>query len=71
MTPYPNISGKSNIQAYEIGEDYIYVLFSNGQRYSYTDNSAGSQVVSEMKELALAGSGLASFINSNAKYSYE
>lgn len=70
MQPYQNNSGKSNIDAYEIGEDFIKVSFSNGTTYTYTYDSAGQEVVDQMKELAASGSGLNGFINKYAKGFY-
>lgn len=71
MPVYNNISGTSNISAYNIGDDYIAVMFNNGQTYKYTYDSAGEDNVEEMKSLAESGSGLNSFILTNVKDDYE
>lgn len=71
MAVYGNISGNSNIAGYNIGEDYISVMFNNGSVYNYTYESAGQENVDQMKLLAQTGSGLGSFIHNNAKDLYE
>jgi len=70
MQPYFNSTGKSNIDAYEIGDDFIKVSFSNGVTYTYDYDSTGEEMVDEMKRLAESGSGLNGFINQYAKESY-
>lgn len=62
MPLYSNISGNSNITAYNIGDEFIQVMFANGQVYNYTYYSAGEDNVEEMKRLAESGSGLNGFI---------
>ncbi|MEO6456173.1 MAG: hypothetical protein ABIN97_19005 [Ginsengibacter sp.] len=65
MIPYISTSGKkTGATAYEIGEDFIVVEFYK-TNYLYTYSSAGSYNVDTMKELALASSGLSSFISRN------
>ena len=70
MQPYFNSTGKSNIDAYEIGDDFIKVSFANGVTYTYDYDSTGEEMVDEMKRLAESGSGLNGFINQYAKESY-
>jgi len=65
MALYENISGNSNITGYNIGEDFISVMFNNGSVYDYTYESAGQENVDQMKILARSGSGLNSFIYNN------
>lgn len=63
MERYKNLSGKSGIYRYEIGNDYIRVQFSSGQTYKYSySGKAGSLHVEKMKSLARRGSGLNSYI---------
>ena len=71
MNLYTNISGQSNILGYDFGEESITVYFRKGQEYTYSYDSAGQEVVEEMKRLADEGIGLAGYIQQNAKYSYE
>ena len=62
MVRYENLSGKSSIDSYEEGEDFIRIEFNNGSIYLYTELSCGKEAISEMKELANKGSGLVSYI---------
>lgn len=71
MPVYSNLSGSSNISAYNIGDEFIAVMFNNGNTYTYTYDSAGEDNVEEMKTLAQSGSGLNSFILTNVKDDYE
>jgi len=68
MQTYANRGGDSNVQGFENGDDYIIVEFGGNGRfttYKYTYASAGQHAVEEMKDLALAGHGLNSYISSN------
>lgn len=71
MTPYNDISGRSGILGYDMGEDFITVYFKDGNTYTYTQVSAGFYEVEQMKQLAVQGEGLNAFINNMTKYSYE
>jgi len=70
MTPYQNSSGQSGIASYEIGDWHIDVKFKDGAIYRYTSKSVGQLNLNKMKNLAVSGSGLNSFINLNVKYNY-
>ncbi len=63
MEPYRNIAGSSGVKAYEIGDDYVTVEFSDGAVYRYTYASAGEENVERMKGLAQAGQGLNTFLS--------
>ena len=65
MQLYNDIDNDSNIQAFEIGNDYIIVQFFGGATYTYTYAGAGSQHIEEMKKLANAHDGLNAYINKN------
>ncbi|MBQ7933813.1 MAG: hypothetical protein IJ327_03370 [Lachnospiraceae bacterium] len=71
MQIYKNLSGNSSVRAFSIGLDYILVQFSTGTPYRYSYRSAGAEKVEQMKKLAVAGSGLGSYINKYARYDYE
>ena len=71
MQNYLNLGGKSGVEAFEIGTDFIKVIFTSGVIYSYTYRSAGINKVEEMKRLALNGCGLNSYIMKYAKFDYE
>lgn len=62
MHPYKNLGGNSNVQAYEIGPDYIAVQFGGGRCYMYNYEVTGKAAVEEMKTLALAGQGLGAML---------
>jgi hypothetical protein len=63
MKRYKNLSGESGVVAYEIDVGSITIKFSGGERYLYTDVSAGVANLAEMQRLARAGQGLCSFIS--------
>ena len=63
MQRYRNFSGTSGVRAFEIGSDWITLLYVTGKPYTYTYDTVGSENVEEMKRLALKGSHLNAFIN--------
>ncbi|MCF6777504.1 hypothetical protein L3V83_13120 [Thiotrichales bacterium 19X7-9] len=66
MTEYKNISGKSGIIEYEIGDKFIKLRFhNNDSTYLYTEAACGKTHINRMKELAIDGQGLNSYINKN------
>ena len=65
MKSYANLGGKSSVESYEYGPDYIAVRFKAGDTYTYSYDGAGKENVDHMKELADSGSGLNSFIRKN------
>lgn len=69
---YRNINGNSNVNSYEIGPDYIDVIF-NGTRkvYRYSYRKAGRIHVEKMKALAERGYGLNSYINLYCRELYD
>ena len=71
MQRYKNLSGESGVVAYEIGKRSITVRFMNGDRYVYTDQSAGADNIAEMQRLATLGSGLSTFISQVIRDRYE
>jgi hypothetical protein len=70
MKIYMNFSADSGVDAYEYGNDWIWVQFKDGAVYEYTRASAGEQVVEAMKRLALLGRDLHAFINEHARSLY-
>lgn len=71
MQRYRNLGGDSGVVVYEIDEDSIAVEFSDGSVYVYTYQNAGSNNIEQMKELAVAGRGLNSFINKHVRKKYD
>lgn len=70
MEHYKNLGGDSGVSAYEFGDDFIRVQFSDGSVYLYTDVSTGSYNIEEMKRLAQIGEGLNAFINTTVRKEY-
>lgn len=72
MEHYRNVNRNSNVSTYEIGQDYIAVKFYKTERiYRYSYTKAGRENVEYMKQLALAGHGLNSFIRRFANKLYD
>jgi hypothetical protein len=70
MERYANRNRDSGVSGYQTGSNYVWVEFSTGSVYEYTYSSAGVLNIENMKSLAIAGSGLNSFINSTVKKRY-
>ena len=70
MQNYKNLGRDSGVSRYQIDQQSIIVEFSTGAAYEYTYASAGSYNIERMKQLAVDGQGLNSFINSNVKKKY-
>ncbi|HRD69293.1 MAG TPA: hypothetical protein PK657_04045 [Legionella sp.] len=64
MDAYLNRSGVSGVIAYEIGTDFIKVKFQRSNCvYLYNYQVPGARHVEAMKEKAIDGNGLATYIN--------
>jgi len=70
MQRYRNLSGDSGIVAYDIDAGQIVVQFRNGERYLYTEDSAGAANIAAMQRLAQAGRGLSGFISQYVRDAY-
>ena len=75
MEIYKNLGGDSGVESYKIESSSITVKFLKPGKdgcntYEYTYDSAGSYNIEQMKELALRGEGLNSFINTTVKKQY-
>jgi hypothetical protein len=70
MQRYGNQSRESGVVAYDIDAGQIIVQFRNGDRYLYTEDSAGAANIARMQELAKAGRGLSSFIGQHVHDRY-
>jgi hypothetical protein len=66
-----NNSGTSGVEFYEIENNDIIVQFVDGRIYRYTYASAGKENIENMKQLAIAGVGLTTYINKYVKEKYE
>ena len=70
MQRYRDVDGDSGVTGYEVGPDFILVEFRHSHAYLYTYESAGAPNIEQMKKLAAAGDGLATFINTNVRELY-
>jgi hypothetical protein len=70
MERYSNLGRNSGIIGYKSAFDSITVFFEDGTAYLYDHRSAGIGNINHMKELALAGRGLNSFINKHVRKNY-
>jgi hypothetical protein len=71
MTPYGNKQGNSGVTAYETGDGYIKVRFTDSRIYTYTIATAGKTNINKMHTLARAGKGLSTYISQHVKDRYE
>jgi hypothetical protein len=70
MKRYRNISGNSGILAYEIAPGFIKIKFADGGVYVYDHRKPGKRHVEAMKKLAVAGKGLATYVNQFVRDNY-
>jgi hypothetical protein len=70
MIRYSNLSGDSGVFAFEISASAIIVEFMDHSQYLYNYATTGSTNVERMKQLAIDGSGLNSFINRTVRRDY-
>lgn len=70
MQVYRNLGGTSGAIGFEIGADYIIVEFRDRSAYLYNYSKPGQTAVEYMKQLALDGRGLNSYISTHVKTNY-
>jgi hypothetical protein len=70
MELYRNTGGNSGVHSFKISENSIIVNFNDGASYLYNNISAGENNIIIMKNLAIKGKGLNSFINIDVKKRY-
>jgi hypothetical protein len=71
MEKYLNKSGGSGVNAFEIGDDYINIIFiGSSSVYTYNFIKPGKRMVDVMKQLARTGSGLSTYISREVKENY-
>ena len=70
MPRYRNLGGNSGVLSYELGDDFIRVTFLDGEEYLYNYESAGRNLIEQMKRLARRGKGLNAFIMKNVYDDY-
>ena len=73
MFKYKNLSGKSNVEAFKIGDKSIIVKFKSGREryYLYTYSATGQDAVETMKKLALKGIGLGRMLATKPYHAHE
>ncbi len=64
---YKNLGGKSVVSTYKIKKDSVTIRFADHSVYIFSNQSAGRLNVDKMKELAVAGKGLGTFITTTLK----
>jgi hypothetical protein len=62
MLRYKNVDGKSKVARFHNAKDAVTIRYTDGSEYIYTNQSADPANIAKMKELALSGKGLDSFI---------
>ncbi|RQO55757.1 hypothetical protein DBR46_12235 [Pseudomonas sp. KBW05] len=72
MERYRNLTGDSNVVAYQLGAGTITVQFATGtyRNYVYDATAPGAAKVAELSRLAVAGRGLNSYIVGVVKKDY-
>jgi hypothetical protein len=70
MERYGNANGSSGVTHYEIGPDFIDVAFGNAGTYRYDHTMPGQLHVHRMKQLAIAGRGLSTYISAVVRNQY-
>lgn len=68
---YKNLGGNSGVVEFEINEDSIVITFVDGSRYLYSNKKPGREKVNRLKNLARAGKGLCTYINTDIRKNYE
>jgi hypothetical protein len=64
MQVYRNIKGDSGVTHFSIGGNYIAVKFKDKETiYVYSTDRIGKQHIDRMKDLALLGKGLSTYIS--------
>lgn len=70
MKRYKNANGQSKVVKYHIAKDAVTIRFADASVYIYTNQSTDPATIAKMKELALAGKGLGTYITSHVKDRY-
>jgi hypothetical protein len=71
MIHYANAGGDSGILEYELGPDWVEVMFKGGAVYRYSYRSAGKPHIEKLKKFLLSGIGANSYIMRRMKKLYE
>lgn len=72
MQKYTDLNGDSGVASFQIDHTSIKVCFKGGNKvYVYTYTKPGQEHVEKMKQLALSGDGLNSYITRIVKKNYD
>lgn len=71
MEQYKNYGGHSGVVSYLIEPEAITVKFRDGTAYYYTSVRPGHSELERMKQLAIQGYGLNSYISGTVKKNYD
>lgn len=71
MEQYLNKRGNSPITRFLIEEEKVTVWYKDNTSYVYSYALAGQPIVDKIKELAVKGEGLATFISQQSKFLYD
>jgi hypothetical protein len=67
MERYRDSSGKSAIYGYELLPEGIQIHYKDGTSCLFTNSGSGAQHISRMRQLAIVGYGLSSYIKKYLK----
>lgn len=70
MERYLNLNGDSGVTYYDTGPDFIRVQFQDSTIYVYDHIRPGKHHVDRMKELAMSGRGLGTYISQHVRKAY-
>jgi len=72
MEIYLNLNGNSGISRYSINSTSIRIQFkTNAKVYVYSNSRPGQSHVNNMKQLAISGSGLQTYINKYIRTNFD
>jgi hypothetical protein len=70
VKPYKNLSGDSGVTGFESKKNSIDVRFTNKSVYTYDKSGVGAANLKKMEQLAKAGAGLSTLIDTNPTVRY-
>lgn len=70
MQKYSHDDHETGVVSYSLSKNGITVLFQEGWYYLYDDVKPGADHVKNMKELAIQGSGLSTYISQHVRDNY-
>ena len=68
--PYSNFGRRPGVRYFALGPSFIRIWFKDGDGYEYNYAAPGRADVQEMKRLAEAGRGLATYVNRHVRENY-